>query len=184
MTKLSFFVFLFAALSAPGQSDTRHPTSAQFRAALETLKTSQGQWAKVINSVSVDELPVSYRIGKQIDGYRGVVNEDLRVLESLVDRVEREHSVYAEVNLVLAVQELQAQLNLFSATLSMYTIPDPAAQKKVDDWSQAITDIANGPLEPIYVTTVSFVTDRAHVLDIQCVNPRASEEIAPSAHSK
>ena len=168
MLRLSSLVVLLALLPAGAQQNNPHPAPAQFEAALETLNTSHVQWAKAINSVKAEELPVSYSEGKLIEDSKYVVNQNLRLVVTWVGRVEREHSLYAEVNLVLSVQELQDQMLQFAGMVSLANMPDRAAEKELQDWAKAVSDIATGPLGDLRTTTVGYVTDHAHLIDQTC----------------
>jgi len=168
MRKLSYLLLL-AVLPASGQtSELPHPTSAQFNAALETLNTSEVQWVKAISSVKVEELPVSYSDGKLIEDNKDLVVRYLVLAETWEARVEREHSLYAEVNLALSIQQLQDQMFDFATMLSAANMPDRAAAKKLQDWAHAVSDIATGPLGKVNLTTTAYVTDRAHQIDQSC----------------
>ena len=79
MLRLSSLVVLLAMLPAGAQQRNPPPTPAQFHAALETRNTSQAQWLKSIDSVKIEELPVSYAIGKQFEESKALVTEDLKI---------------------------------------------------------------------------------------------------------
>ena len=90
------------------------PTLAQYNAALQSVITNEAQWRKAVEAVKVEDLPVSYAIGKEFERTKGIVSEDLKMAALWAARANKEHSLYAEVNFLSSIQDLQSQVQQFA----------------------------------------------------------------------
>jgi hypothetical protein len=168
---ISLFVALVHASNAHSQPAT--PSTAQFTSTLQTVVTNEAKWRSVIQSVKVEELPVSDAIGKQFDQSKYIVNEDLKMVVLWANRANKERSLFAEVNLLSSIQEFQGHLNLFVATLNQYEMANNITQKRIGNWADAMSNLANGSVEDVFKTTRSYTTDQAHLVDQKCVGAGA-----------
>ena len=134
------------------RSQAPAPTVQEFNASIRTVQTRAAEWRKVFESVSVESLPVAYATGKAYDQSKYIVSEDLKMVLLLGDRAAQTGSLFAEINYMSAVQELQTQLQLFSQLTTDFTVTDRAGTTKVQNWSTEMSNIANGPLDQAFKT--------------------------------
>jgi hypothetical protein len=158
--------FLLAPKSSQGQEPP--PTPAQFKASVVILQTKSAQWRKVIDSVKIVDLPVQYATGKQFEQSQYIVGEDLKMALLWAGRAGQSGSLFDEINYMSAVQELQTQLQLFSSLISDFTVADKAKTVEVQNWSQAMSDIANGPVDTAFKAAYAYTTRHALQVEKSC----------------
>ncbi len=152
-------------------SQSAAPTPAEFKASLATVQASSPEWFKIIESVKVDDFPVGYVTGKQYDQSKYIVEEDLKMVLLWSDRAAQTGSLFAEINYMSAVQELQAQLQLFSSLISDFTVSDRTVTSKVQNWSTEMSNIANGPLDQAFKKAYTYTTRHALNVEKACPKP-------------
>ena len=89
------------------------PTLAQFHAVLESVSANPAQWFNAINAIKIEELPVSYAVGKQFERNKYIVTEDLKMALLFANRADKDRSLVAEVSFLTSIQELQSQMQQF-----------------------------------------------------------------------
>jgi hypothetical protein len=144
------------------------PTEAQFTAALQSVIANEAKWRGVVEAVKIEDLPVSYAVGKQLEQSRDMVSKGLKTAALWADTANREHTLFAEVNFLSSLQELQGQFLLLVATIDQYQMTDAAAQKKIGNWVDALATVSNGPVQDVWLVAFSHTTHRAHLLDQSC----------------
>ena len=166
---ISFVAVFSCLLFAPKlHSQEPPPTPAQFKASVATLQTSSAQWRKVIESVNIEDLPVEYATGKQYEQGKHIVGEDLKMVLLWAGRAGQSGSLFDEINYMSSVQELQGQLQQFSALISDFTVPDKAKTAKVQNWSEAMSNIANGPVDTAFKAAYTYTTRHALQIEKTC----------------
>jgi len=163
------FPLLFLVVFCPhlrGQESA--PTPAQFKASVRTVEISAPQWRKVIESVNVEDLPVEYATGKRFEQSKYVVREDLKMVLLWGSHAAQSGSLFDEINYMSAVQELQAQLQLFGSLLGEFNISDHTAATKVGNWAEAMSNVANGPIEGAFKTAYTYTTRHALQIEKGC----------------
>jgi hypothetical protein len=161
---LSIFVVRFGSTQ-----QTTGVTPAQFNAALRAVATNEAQWHKLIDSVNIEGLPISYAEGKQLDQNKTIVRQDLdMVVLWAVATAKDKNSLYDEVNFMSATQELQNQLQAFVDLLLADAPNDNVSAKKVTGWTESLAALANGPINDIWKTSFLYVTNHAKQLDKAC----------------
>jgi hypothetical protein len=89
-------------------------TPASFSVVLYSVTTNEAQWHKLIESVDIEGLPISYAVGKQLEQNKTIVRQDLDMVVLWAPAVAKnKNSPYDEVNFMSATQELQSQLQEF-----------------------------------------------------------------------
>jgi hypothetical protein len=154
--------------TAPSTPAHATPTLAQYNAALQSVATNEAQWRKIVEAVKVEDLPVSYALGKQFEQNKQLVNEDLKMAAQWASRANSEHSLFAEVSFLSSIQDLQSQVQQFAGLMLEFEMTDSAAQKKVMDWADALSTLANGPMQQAWVASYLYTTNRARLLDLSC----------------
>lgn len=99
------------SLSLAAQDKQKPATLDEFDAMLQCIIINDSQWRKAIEAVKVEGLSVSYAIGKRFEQSKSIVSDDLRVTIRFAELAKRDHSLFAEVNLLSAIQELQSQIS-------------------------------------------------------------------------
>src|SRR5665213_27974 len=172
MRKLAFAALLLlpvcAVRSGFGQQMTG-ATLAQFNAALHSVTANEAQWHKLIETVNIEGLPISYAEGKQLEQNKTIVRQDLDMVVLWATAVAKDkNSLYDEVNFMSAIQELESQLQEFVDLLFSYAPTDAASVKKVSGWSADLTTLANGSVNDIWKTSFLYATNHAKQLDQAC----------------
>jgi len=144
------------------------PTQAQYTAALRNVITNEAQWRKTIEGVKIEDLSVSYATGKEFQESKYLVIKGLNLAALWADRTNREPSLFAEVSFLSAIEQLQGDFMVFTATMDEYQLTDTTTQKKVNDWLDALSDLANGPIQQTWVVSYTYTTHRAYLLDQSC----------------
>lgn len=153
------------------RGQTPIPTPAQFKASVSTLQTDSAQWRKMIESVKIEDLPVDYATGKRYEQNQTLVGEDLKMALLWAGRAGQSGSLFDEINYLSSVQELQAQLQLFSEFLAAFAVADKAKTEKVQNWAQGMSDVANGQVNDAYKTAFLYTTRHALLVEKACAKP-------------
>jgi hypothetical protein len=149
---------LLLVLSSETKAQIPAPSKNEFIASVKSFQAQAPSWKKAVNSVSIEELPINYATGKVYEQGKEIVNQDLDTLVLWAGRVEREGSLYSEVNYMSLMQEVQSQVLSFAELVQDFTAKDKATTDKVQAWSKHMNDIANGPLQDLFKTTFAYTT--------------------------
>ncbi len=133
-----------------------------------TISRDAPKWQKVIDSVKVESLPITYADGKQIAESRDIVTRDLGQLQQFSDEALRTGRLVADISLLSAIQEFQSQMQQFASLLLSDSATNDQLAKKVSAWSDAMADIANGPVETLYKASFPYLIGRAVDLERSC----------------
>jgi hypothetical protein len=162
---------LIFSLRISAQQTDKKVSSVAFENAANRLLTQEAQWQKVVNAVDIEQLHVDYPVGKRFQETKSLVNQELEMSASWAKKAVREHTYFSDVNFLSSVQDLQAQMQLFVALLLQFQLNSQADESRVEKWTEAMSAIANGPINEIWKTTYSYTTHRALLIDGQpCIS--------------
>ena len=170
MRKLWLSILFLLSVTVHGQPapTPSTPTQAQFTAALQSVVANEAQWRKTIEAVKIEELPVSYRVGKLLEQSKSRTTRALDQAVRWAGRTNSNHRLSSEIVFLSSIQELQSQMDHFAGLLLQYDMKTTAAQKKVSDWVDALSNLAYGPIDEVRQTSFDHTTNRADLLDQSC----------------
>ncbi len=161
-------LLMFSCSCASAQMSPSDPVA--LKASLVKFQTQRVEWEKIVRSVRVEELPVSYAEGKNIQLWLDICLATLQQSADVANRSLLSGRLAQVTILDFQLLELEHGLQTASALLDDVVLEAGSIKNKRDGWSKALNDLGTnvGPLDKLYVSTNTFVLSRTDELERAC----------------
>jgi hypothetical protein len=162
-SRLSMLALLLALFIPTWASHAQNkiPTRTEFRESTAKLQTEITQWQHSADRLKVEDLPVSYALGKVIDQHLTILNADLGLASRLASRVLADDHLADEIALMAEVSDVGREFDEIANLLLSIEPAQKAIAETIGNHAQSFSDISNGPLGNYYLEAYKFVTARA-----------------------
>ncbi|HEY5177616.1 MAG TPA: hypothetical protein VII95_18840 [Terriglobales bacterium] len=126
--KLHVTILLVLALAACLPASAQKMSPAEYQSFLKKLNADVTVWQKVFSALQVEDLPVSYAVGKLIADNKGVALTNLEVMDSLIKSELFKPQLSNQISMAKSLTDIMSSLSDTEGLL-----PAGAARKNWDD---------------------------------------------------
>ena len=126
--------FLFVLLISTHSSSAQMMSASQYREFVKGLDTSAAKWERQFESLKIEQLNVSYSVGKAIEQQKGVALQNLELIRQIIyERQLYKDDLSKDIRLE---ESLDIVMNMLSSIRNI--IPDEQAAR----WAQALPSLS------------------------------------------
>jgi hypothetical protein len=167
---LMLVISVAAPAGAQDKQVDKDSQSASFRKALAGVKVNAGAWRLLLARVKIEDLPVTYAVGKAMVQSMDLANKDIGLVIDDADQELRHPSLSGEIVLMSQIQSLQSDLQSVGSLVLAFDMPTLSDAKKVSDWALDLEKLADGPVQSLWGEAYTFVVVQAAGAEVRCSN--------------